>query len=185
MKKSYVARVTSTKGISIFSTTSLFILSMALVSHVAFSQAKSQSIKASEPTLEFTNLKTLQDTAILIGQTFVKDLSEKKFENMPVLFSDNILFRALIPPSMINSSSPAEVARYFKRWLTMESPAKSELVDSNVEMIGNCLHINYKMVETEANGTTSYLEQQLYCDIVKGKIQRLSLVCTGSRKFKN
>lgn len=113
---------------------------------------------------------------------FIKNVSEKKFEDLAYLFSDSILFRALIPSSLVTSNEPSEVASKFKYWFYAEDSGKYDILDSKTEVMVDCLHIYYKIFRT-FQGNSYNVEQHLYCEVSSGKIEKLSLVCSGFRKL--
>jgi len=139
------------------------------------------SLCQDQKSLKFNDCKNYEDTCLYIGQMFIKDLSEKKFENLAYLFADNILFRALIPSSLVTSNKPSEAASNFQKWFYIEDPGKYEVLDSKTEVMVDCLHIYYKIFRTY-NDNSYNVEQHLYCEVEAGKIQKLSLLCSGFRK---
>jgi len=139
------------------------------------------SLCQDQKSLKFYDCKNYEDTCLYIGQMFIKDLYEKKFENLAFLFADNILFRALIPSSLVTSIKPSEAASNFQKWFYDEDPGKYEVLDSKTEVMVDCLHIYYKIFRTYKDNSYN-VEQHLYCEVEAGKIQKLSLLCSGFRK---
>jgi len=131
--------------------------------------------------LKINDCENYEDTCLYIGQMFIDNLSEKKFENLAYLFADNILFRALIPSSLVTSNQPSEAAKNFHKWFNTEDPERYEVLDSKTEVIVDCLHIYYKIFRTYKDNSYN-VEQHLYCEVEAGKIQKLSLLCSGFRK---
>ncbi len=129
---------------------------------------------------QFSNSKNYKDSCIYIGKTFIQNLSDKNFEDLANLFSDNILFRALIPPSLVISNEPNKTANYFKSWFYVDESEQYKVVDSKIDFFVDCLHINYRIFLTD-EGNSYNVEQHLYCEILSGKIYKLSLVCSGFR----
>jgi hypothetical protein len=135
-----------------------------------------------QKNLTFTNCSNYKDSCIFIGDTFIKKLANKDFDNLPTLFSDNIFFRALIPASLRTSNKSTETAKTFKDWFYVDDSEQYKLLDSKVDFFVDCLHIYYRLFETY-KGDSYNVEQHLYCEISSGKIQKLSLVCSGFRKL--
>jgi hypothetical protein len=131
--------------------------------------------------LKFNDCKNYEDTCLYIGQMFIDNQSEKKFEDLAYLFADNILFRALIPSSLVTSNKPSEAAKNFHKWFNTEDPGRYEVLDFNTEVMVDCLHIYYKIFRTYKDNSYN-VEQHLYCEVEAGKIQKLSLLCSGFRK---
>lgn len=156
------------------------IFCLAMVSALIISTET--SLCQDQKSLKFNDCKSYEDTCLFIGKMFIKNLSEKKFENLAYLFSDNILFRALIPSSIVTSNKPSATANKLKSWFYVEEPEKYEILDSSFEVMVNCLHINYKIFITY-KGDSYNVEQHLYCEVEAGKINKLSLICSGFRKL--
>jgi hypothetical protein len=132
--------------------------------------------------IEFNECITYQDSSLYLGNLFIEKMVNKEFEEIQSLLSNRILFRALIPSSLVTSNDPVEVANRFKNWFYVESPEKYEVIDSDVTYLVDCIHIYYKIFETY-KGIPYHVEQHLYCEISSGKINKLSLVCSGFRKI--
>ncbi len=155
------------------------VFCLAMVSALIISTGT--SLCQDQKSLKFNDCKNYEDTCLFIGKMFIKNLSEKKFENLAYLFSENILFRALIPSSLVTTNKPFKAASNFKTWFYVEDPGKYEILDSTTEVMVDCLHIYYKIFRTY-QGDSYNVEQHLYCDVAAGKIQKLSLICSGFRK---
>lgn len=153
---------------------------IALIAFVVLFSSKSRGQETRK--LEFINCINYEDSCILIGNKFIDNLTEKKFDNLAYLFSENILFRALIPSSLRTSNNPNQAASTIKNWFYVDDSEKYEILDSKVEVLVDCLHIYYKIFETY-KGTPYNVEQHLYCEVSDGKIKKLSLICSGFRKL--
>jgi len=154
---------------------------VCLVMGTALILSTETSLCHDQKSLKFNDCKNYEDTCLYIGQMFIKNLYEKKFENLAFLFADNILFRALIPSSLVTSNKPSEAAINFQKWFYVEDPGKYEVLDSKTEVMVDCLHIYYKIFRTYKDNSYN-VEQHLYCEVEAGKIQKLSLLCSGFRK---
>lgn len=152
-----------------------FLVSFLLISNVP-------SYCQDTRNLEFINCENFEDSCILIGNKFIDNLSEKQFNNLAHLFSENILFRALIPSSLRTSNNPNQTASTIKNWFYVDDSEKYEILDSKVEVLVDCLHIYYKIFETY-KGSPYNVEQHLYCEVTDGKIDKLSLICSGFKKL--
>lgn len=135
----------------------------------------------SQIDIKFDDCKTYEDSCLQVGNIFIDDLSEKKFEELALIFSDSILFRALLPPALVTSDNSIEAADFFKKWFYVEDPEKYEVVDSKVEVLVDCLHIYYRIFTTR-KGIVYKVEQHIFCEVASGKFQKLSLLCSGPRK---
>jgi hypothetical protein len=167
-----------TKNKKGFIQTMVFSLSMVGILMLSFNNSYSQSSKGTE----FNECTNYEDSCIYIGNTFIKHISERNFEYLSYLFSDNILFRALNPYGLVTLNNPYETAHKFKSWFYCLTPDKCEILDSRTEVLVDCLHIYYKINKT-ARGKDYNIEQHLYCEVSGGKIQKLSMVCSGFREI--
>ena len=131
--------------------------------------------------LTFRNCENYQDSCLYIGNDFIKNLSEQKFENLELLFSNDIFFRALIPSSVVTLNDPLKTANKFKSWFNPEEFESFKLLDSSSGILIDCLRINYK-IQLSYKGVIYNVEQHLFCEIDDGKIYKLSLMCSGFRK---
>ena len=110
-----------------------------------------------------------------IGTSYCQDQKILKFDDCKN-YEDTCL---VIGQAFIKK--PSEAANKFKKWFYVEDPGKYEILDSKTEVMVDCLHIYYKIFRTY-KGDSYNVEQQLYCEISAGEIQKLSLVCYGFRK---
>jgi len=158
------------------------IFCLALASALVFSTGT--SLCQNSQSLKFDDCKNYEDSCLLIGNKFIKNLSEQEFDKLARLFSGDVFFRALIPSCLETSDKPSEVVKTFQKWFYVEAPAKYEMLDSKTDVMVDCLHIYYKIFRTY-EGVPYNVEQHLYCELGAGKIQKLSLICSGFRKVDN
>jgi len=133
--------------------------------------------------LLFTDCQDYKDSCIYVGNAFVKNIADKNFDELAYLLSDNCLFRALIPSSIVTSNDAVKTANVIKKWFNLGESEQYKVVDSQVDFLVDCLHMNYK-IDLSYMGTPYQVEQQLYCEVASGEIQKLSLICSGFRKVK-
>ena len=150
----------------------IFVFQLALAEN-SFSQDHLQT--------KLMNCTTFEDSCLAIGNAFINKMKKEDFNSLQSLFSDNVFFRALIPSSLVTLNSPDKVAHQIHRWFYVDDSEEYKLIDSSVDVVIDCLHISYKIFETY-QGKTYCIEQQLYCEISSGKINKLSLMCSGFRK---
>ena len=136
-----------------------------------------------QKSLLFTDCLDYKDSCIYLGNVFVQNLADKDFDHLAYLFSDKFLFRALIPSSIVTSNDPVKAASVIKKWFNMDESEQYRVVDSNINFFEDCLHIDYRISLTY-KGTPYHIEQQLYCEVSSGEIQKLSLICSGFRRVK-
>ena len=155
---------------------------MIPVLFILFATALNAQDKAGQNDLNFPNCSTFEDSCRYIGDVFISKVAEKKFEELESLFAEKFLFRALTPGSMVTSNDPAESAGIIKKWFYVDDDEQYKIIDSDVNVLVDCLHISYRIFETY-KGDPYRVEQQLYCEVSAGKIRKLSLVCSGFRKL--
>jgi len=155
----------------------LMVLSLSLCSIRAQGQGEDCKEKTS-----FSNCFNYNDSCMHIGNVFIACLEEQRFEDLKCIFSDTIFFRALTPPKLITLHNSTEAVNTLKKWFGVEESDQFELLDSSSDVLVDCLHIYYKIFRTY-NGISYKVEQHVYCEVSSGKINKLSLVCSGFRKF--
>lgn len=134
--------------------------------------------------ISFPNCLNYKDSCIYIGNFLIQKISDKKFEDLESIFSDTIFFRALTPPNIITLNNPTEVANTLKKWFDVDEPDQCKILDSKSEFFVDCLHVYYRVFRTY-KGNSYEVEQKLYCEVSSGRIQKLSLLCSGFRKVVN
>jgi hypothetical protein len=153
-------------------------LILIVLIHLAAAPVFSQQ----RPDLRPDQSTTQIDSSLALGNTYIQHVSSMEYEKLADLFSGNISFKALLPSGYVTAEIPLEIVAYYDKWFVSDSNQKYEMLDSRVEMISDILHISYKI--NIVRGNTSYdVQQQLFCELQSGKIQKLSLLCSGPRKI--
>lgn len=134
--------------------------------------------------ISFSNCFNYSDTCKHIGNVFINSLKEQKFGELEYIFSDTIHFRALTPPKLITLNNSTEVVNTLKKWFEVEDPDQFEVLESKSDFFVDCLHIFYRVFRTY-KGNSFKVEQHLYCEVSSGKIQKLSLLCSGFRRMED
>ena len=156
------------------------VFCFAMATALFFSSAT--SFCQDQKNLKFENCETYEDSCLVVGKMFIGYLSEIRFEDLAYLFSDSIHFRALLPPALVTANNPSEAAIIYKNWFYIEDPEKFEIVDSKAELMVDCQHISYRIYVTRQDKAYK-VEQHLFCEVASGKIQKLSLLCSGPRRI--
>jgi hypothetical protein len=93
-------------------------------------------------------------------------------------FADGVELRALVPPGVRERSGAAEAGALVAGWFADSTVL--ELADVSSSEVGDRLHIRYRFTGIE-EGAPFVVEQQLYCTVANGKIERADLLCSGFR----
>jgi hypothetical protein len=93
-------------------------------------------------------------------------------------FSDDVQFRALVPPGVRERSGAAETARLISGWF--EDSTELELVSRGTEDVGDRVHLWYRFAGVE-DGQAYVVEHHLMCIAGEGTIDRADLLCSGFR----
>ncbi len=113
-----------------------------------------------------------------LGRRFVTAVAACDEEALRECFAPDAEFRALIPPGLRERSGAAEAAALFAQWFGDSTELR--LLDSSGDRVGDRLHISYRLGGAE-DGEEFVVEQQLFCTVSDGKIERADLLCSGFR----
>ena len=117
------------------------------------------------------------DDQLAVGRGFVAAIERQAWAELAALFDPTVQFRALIPKDLREADDRAAAANYLQRWFG--DADQLVLVSSEVELMHDRVHITYRVREHEDQW---YLvEQQAYCTIRDGKINKMDLLCSGFR----
>lgn len=93
-------------------------------------------------------------------------------------FSEDVQFRALVPPGVRERSGAADAARLISSWF--EDSTELELVSQGSEDVGDRVHLWYRFAGVE-DGEAYVVEHHLMCIAGEGTIDRADLLCSGFR----
>ena len=93
-------------------------------------------------------------------------------------FTPGIEFRALLPPGLRERTGAKDAAALIAGWFV--DSTELGLVESRTEEVGDRLHVGYKFEGVE-DGEPYVVEQNLYCVLAGGLIERADLLCSGFR----
>jgi hypothetical protein len=115
--------------------------------------------------------------SVSTGQRFVAAIARRAWEELAACLDDAVQFRALTPKGLRSADDRASAASYVQKWFG--EPDQFALLSSEVQPMHDRLHIRYRF---RAHKDQWYLiEQQAYCFVQDGQIQRMDLVCSGFR----
>jgi hypothetical protein len=117
-------------------------------------------------------------TAAAVGETLVEAIAARDEAAIAACFTPDAQFRALVPRGLRERSGATDAAALINGWL--ESVTELRLVDSRAEEVADRLHVAYRLHVVE-DGKPFVVEQQWYCKLADGLIERADLVCSGFR----
>jgi hypothetical protein len=112
-----------------------------------------------------------------VGARFLAAICSQEWEHVRSCFAPDVRFRALIPPGLREGEGAAAAAGYLRRWLGDANPLL--LLESEVRRMQDRLAIRYRFRAREDRWYV--VEQQMYCDVRDGRIERIDLLCSGFR----
>jgi len=112
-----------------------------------------------------------------LGARFLAGICSQDWEQVASCFTPDVRFRALIPTGLKEGEGVASAVGYLRQWLGDANPLL--LLDSDVRPMQDRLGIRYRL---RAHEDQWYIgEQQVYCDVRDGQIERMDLLCSGFR----
>lgn len=113
-----------------------------------------------------------------VSEQLVAGIASQDSALIAACFTDDAQFRALTPPGLRERSGAAEAAALIAGWF--EDSTELGLLDTRVDEVGDRSHISYRFAGVE-DGERYIVEQNLYCTVRDGKIERADLLCSGFR----
>ena len=121
--------------------------------------------------------------SLALGRRFVDALTSHDWEGLAACFAEDARFRAVVP----SEESPfrdwtgrADAVAQLQRWF--DDSDVIDVVDSTVEMVGERLHVAYRLRGHESDGWY-LIEQQTFITPGPNSIVNLDLVCSGSQSI--
>jgi len=115
-----------------------------------------------------------------VAGTFLEGLASQDFGRLTSALSNDVHLRALVPIGLKEWNGAEQVKATFTAWFG--DVDEFELVDATVGEVGPRLHMRWRVrVKADRLGEGWFVvEQQAYADTDDdGRIQRLSLLCSG------
>ena len=113
-----------------------------------------------------------------VGTKLVEAIAARDEAALAACFAPAVELRALIPRGLRERTGAAEAAALFTIWYG--NVTELRLVDSQTEEVSDRLRVAYT-VEVVEDGRPFVVQQQLYCKLGDGVIERVDLVCSGFR----
>ena len=114
----------------------------------------------------------------IAGRAFLEALTSRDFEGVAASLDPDIRFRGLLPGGLCELSGAAVVTDQLRSWF--EEPDAFEVEETVAQDIADRLRISYRFRLHDEDGW-AVIEQQAFCDVDDGRIERIDLVCSGFR----
>jgi hypothetical protein len=113
-----------------------------------------------------------------VGEALVEAIAARDEAAIAACFAHDAQFRALVPRGLRERSGATDTAELINGWL--ENVTELRLVESRAEEVADRLHVSFRLHVVE-EGKPYVVEQQWYCKLADGVIERADLVCSGFR----
>jgi hypothetical protein len=113
-----------------------------------------------------------------VGSRLVEAIAARDEPGIATCFAPGVQLRALLPPGLRERAGANDAAALIVGWYV--DSTELSLIDSRTEEVGDRLHITYRFEGVE-DGEPYVVEQQLYCVLEGGAIERADLLCSGFR----
>jgi hypothetical protein len=113
-----------------------------------------------------------------VSERLVSALAGRDFDALEGLFSPDVRFRALVPSGVREATDARGAVAWLRDWFgTSES---FDVVDAGVEAVGGRTRLWYRFRLDRAD-RRCLIDQEGFCDVRRGAVTDLSLVCSGFR----
>jgi TusA-related sulfurtransferase len=112
-------------------------------------------------------------------EEFVVALSDRNPARLEACFHPEARMRALVPSGFQELGGRKSVVARLISWF--ENAEEIQVVEKNIYRVADRLHIRYRFRERYSDGDSEIIEQDAYCDLRKGQIIALNLLCSGHR----
>ena len=111
-----------------------------------------------------------------LAERLVAGIAAQDEAAISACFAPDAEFRALTPRGVRERSGAAEAGALIARWFGDSTVL--DLEDTRTGEVADRLYIAYRFTGVE-EGEPYVVEQQLYCDVHGGVIERADLLCSG------
>ncbi len=116
------------------------------------------------------------------GGVFLEALANRDFDALARTLSNDVRFRAMLPPGAMDWTGAPEVAAVFRSWFG--SADDFEIVDATVGEVAGRLHLSWRVrvrpAPFDIGDGWHVIEQHAYANAVD-TIDALDLLCSGFR----
>jgi hypothetical protein len=113
-----------------------------------------------------------------VGARLVEAIAAQDEAALAACFAPSVELRALVPRCLREGSGAADAAALISGWFS--DATEIRLVESEAAEVSDRLHVAYTFDVVE-DGQPYVVQQQLYCTVADGLIERADLLCTGFR----
>jgi hypothetical protein len=103
-------------------------------------------------------------------------LARRDFDGVADCLADEVRFRALLPPGLVELEGSGDVAERFRTWFGHDDDF--ELLSSDVAQVGAKVHVRW-LVRVGTAGQPTRLAEQTVLATVGDRIETMDLLCTG------
>jgi TusA-related sulfurtransferase len=111
-----------------------------------------------------------------LGEEWIRAVIEKDFQSLAGLCHPDVRSRLMTPRRIDTFENATGLSQKVENWF--DECYYIEKEQARVTMVGEKLAIFYRL-RFEENGIPCTAEQQLYCSLRAGRIDQLSLLCSG------
>jgi TusA-related sulfurtransferase len=124
-----------------------------------------------------TPVTTTTRSAASTGEAFVAALADRDYEKLETFLHPQLRFRALVPSGLKERSGSADAVVLMKSWFA--EAQRLQLLEKEVYLVSSRVHLSYRFRELYSDGETEVIEQDAVCDVHKGLIESMSILCSG------
>jgi tRNA 2-thiouridine synthesizing protein A len=122
------------------------------------------------------NSPVIDQTSQKVGEEWIQAVLEKDFPRLAEICQPEVRSRLMTPKRVFVFENASDVSHKVEDWFHECSGFQKEQV--RIAWVGGKLGIFYRLSFIE-NGQSYVAEQQLYCSLRDGRIDQLSLLCSG------
>ena len=115
-------------------------------------------------------------TAEMLGEEWIKAIVDKDFDQLATISHPDVRSSLMVPSRIYQLENAIDLSKKVEDWFGEYDTI--EKMQARVAMVGEKLGIFYRFRCVE-NGEASLIEQQVFCSLGEGLIERLWLVCSG------
>ena len=115
-----------------------------------------------------------------VGPAFARALAVRDFERLRSFLDPDVEFRALTPRRDWEAAGDADTVGLFRGWFDEETIV-NEIEDVATHPVGDRRHLAYRFRGRDADGPF-VVEQQVYFTERDGRIDWMSMMCSGFRR---
>jgi hypothetical protein len=113
-----------------------------------------------------------------IGEALVRGIAAQDAAAIERCFAPRAKLRALTPPGLREREGAGDAAALIAAWFGDATELVLDEVD--IDEVGDRLHVSYRFHGIE-EGKPFVVQQQLYCTVRDGSVERADLLCSGFR----